>query len=60
MPSSLIRGKYVICGIVDRNEATVIEDGAVFRPVSPPSRTCGSSRSASAHRVPVRIARWWR
>ena len=31
MPSSLIRGKYVICGVVDRNEATVIEDGAVFQ-----------------------------
>ena len=31
MPSSLIRGKYVICGIVDRHEAAVIEDGAVFQ-----------------------------
>ena len=31
MPSSLIRGKYVICGVVDRHEATVIEDGAVFQ-----------------------------
>ena len=31
MPTSLIRGKYVICGVVDRHEATVIEDGAVFQ-----------------------------
>jgi cytosine/adenosine deaminase-related metal-dependent hydrolase len=31
MPSSLIRGKYVVCGVVDRHEATVIEDGAVFQ-----------------------------
>ena len=31
MPSSLIRGKYVVCGIVDRHQATVIEDGAVFQ-----------------------------
>ena len=31
MPSSLIRGKYVVCGVVDRHEAAVIEDGAVFQ-----------------------------
>ena len=31
MPSSLIRGKYVVCGVVDRHQATVIEDGAVFQ-----------------------------
>ena len=31
MPSSLIRGKYVVCGVVDRHEATVVEDGAVFQ-----------------------------
>jgi 5-methylthioadenosine/S-adenosylhomocysteine deaminase len=31
MPSSLIRGKYVVCGVVNRHEATVIEDGAVFQ-----------------------------
>ena len=31
MPTSLIRGKYVICGVVDRHEATIIEDGAVFQ-----------------------------
>jgi cytosine/adenosine deaminase-related metal-dependent hydrolase len=27
----LIRGKYVICKVVNRNEAQVIEDGAVFQ-----------------------------
>ena len=31
MPSSMIRGKYVVCGVVDRHEATVIENGAVFQ-----------------------------
>ncbi len=31
MSSSLIRGKYVVCGVVDRHQATVIEDGAVFQ-----------------------------
>ena len=31
MPSSLIRGKYVVCGVADRHHATVIEDGAVFQ-----------------------------
>ena len=31
MPSSLIRGKYVVLGAVDRHEATIIEDGAVFQ-----------------------------
>ncbi len=31
MPSSLIQGKYVVCGVVDRHEATIIEDGAVFQ-----------------------------
>lgn len=31
MPSSLIRGKYVICKVHNRHEAQVIEDGAVFQ-----------------------------
>ncbi len=31
MPSSLIRGKYVICKVISRMEAQVIEDGAVFQ-----------------------------
>jgi cytosine/adenosine deaminase-related metal-dependent hydrolase len=31
MPSSLTRGKYVVCGVVNRHEATVIDDGAVFQ-----------------------------
>jgi cytosine/adenosine deaminase-related metal-dependent hydrolase len=31
MATSLIRGKYVICGITSRTEATVIEDGAVVQ-----------------------------
>jgi cytosine/adenosine deaminase-related metal-dependent hydrolase len=31
MSSSLIRGKYVVCGVVDRHEAIIIEDGAVFQ-----------------------------
>jgi cytosine/adenosine deaminase-related metal-dependent hydrolase len=31
MPSSLIRGKYVICKVTSRTEARVIEDGAVFQ-----------------------------
>ncbi|MBI4192572.1 MAG: amidohydrolase family protein [Betaproteobacteria bacterium] len=31
MPSSLIRGKYVICKVTGRHEAQVIEDGAVFQ-----------------------------
>ena len=31
MPSSLIHGKYVICNVISRTEAHVIEDGAVFQ-----------------------------
>jgi 5-methylthioadenosine/S-adenosylhomocysteine deaminase len=31
MPSSLIHGKYVICQVISRTEAHVIEDGAVFQ-----------------------------
>ncbi|MBM3560076.1 MAG: amidohydrolase family protein, partial [Alphaproteobacteria bacterium] len=31
MPTSLIRGRYVICKAMSRNEAVVIEDGAVFQ-----------------------------
>ena len=31
MSSSLIRGKYVVLGVVDRHEATIVEDGAVFQ-----------------------------
>ena len=31
MPSSLVRGRYVICKVVSRTEAQVIEDGAVFQ-----------------------------
>ena len=31
MPSSLIRGKYVICKITGRNDVQMIEDGAVFQ-----------------------------
>ena len=31
MPSSLIRGKYVICNVISRTEAHVIQDGAVFQ-----------------------------
>jgi cytosine/adenosine deaminase-related metal-dependent hydrolase len=31
MPSSLIRGKYVICKVEDRHQARVIADGAVFQ-----------------------------
>ena len=31
MASSLIRGKYVICKVNNRNDAHVIEDGAVFQ-----------------------------
>src|SRR5437762_10980347 len=31
MPSSLIRGKYVICKVTGRNDAHVIEGGAVFQ-----------------------------
>jgi cytosine/adenosine deaminase-related metal-dependent hydrolase len=31
MPSSLIHGKYVICKVISRTEAQVIEDGAVFQ-----------------------------
>lgn len=31
MPSCLIRGKYVICGVLDRHDAKVIENGAVFQ-----------------------------
>ncbi len=30
MPSTLIRGKYVICKAISRTEAEIIEDGAVF------------------------------
>jgi 5-methylthioadenosine/S-adenosylhomocysteine deaminase len=31
MASSLIRGKYVICKVINRTETQVIEDGAVFQ-----------------------------
>jgi cytosine/adenosine deaminase-related metal-dependent hydrolase len=31
MASSLVRGKYVICKVETRNQAQVIEDGAVFQ-----------------------------
>jgi 5-methylthioadenosine/S-adenosylhomocysteine deaminase len=31
MPSSLIHGKYVICKVISRADAHVIEDGAVFQ-----------------------------
>ncbi len=31
MPSSLIRGKYVVCGVSDDDQAEVIEDGALFQ-----------------------------
>ena len=31
MPSSLIRGKYVLTRVVDRDHAQVIEDGAVYQ-----------------------------
>ena len=31
MPSSLIRGKYVVLGVANRHEASIIEDGAVFQ-----------------------------
>ena len=31
MSSSLIRGKYVVCKVTGRNDAQVIEDGAVFQ-----------------------------
>lgn len=31
MPSSLIRGKHVICKVLNRNEAAIIENGAVFQ-----------------------------
>lgn len=31
MPSSLIRGKYVVCKVNDENSSQVIEDGAVYQ-----------------------------
>lgn len=31
MPSSLIRGKYVVCKVRNRTEAEIVEDGAVFQ-----------------------------
>jgi len=31
MGSSLVRGRYVICKVAGRNEAQVIENGAVFQ-----------------------------
>jgi cytosine/adenosine deaminase-related metal-dependent hydrolase len=31
MASTLVRGKYVICKVVDRSEAYVVDDGAVFQ-----------------------------
>src|SRR5919109_2006929 len=31
MPSSLVHGKYVVCKVLSRTEAYVIEDGAVFQ-----------------------------
>jgi 5-methylthioadenosine/S-adenosylhomocysteine deaminase len=31
MPSSLIRGKYVVCKVTGENSSQVIEDGAVFQ-----------------------------
>ena len=30
MPSTLIRGKYIICKAISRTKAEIIEDGAVF------------------------------
>ena len=30
MPSTLVRGKYIICKAISRTEAEIIEDGAVF------------------------------
>jgi cytosine/adenosine deaminase-related metal-dependent hydrolase len=31
MPSSLVRGKYVICRVDDRGRPVIVEDGAVFQ-----------------------------
>ena len=31
MASSLIHGKYVICQVISRTEAEVIENGAIFQ-----------------------------
>ena len=31
MTSSLIRGKYVICRVIDDNTSEIIEDGAVYQ-----------------------------
>src|SRR5437773_2663429 len=31
MPSSLVRGKYVVVEVTERHEALVVEDGAVFQ-----------------------------
>ena len=31
MSSSLIRGKYVVCKVIDRHHAQIIEDGAVYQ-----------------------------
>jgi cytosine/adenosine deaminase-related metal-dependent hydrolase len=31
MPSSLVRGKYVICKVEGRHDARVVEDGAVYQ-----------------------------
>ena len=30
MPSTLVRGKYIICKAISRTETKIIEDGAVF------------------------------
>jgi len=31
MPSSLVRGKYVVCKVNDDSSSQIIEDGAVFQ-----------------------------
>ena len=31
MPSSLVRGRYVVCGVIDKDSSRIIEDGAVFQ-----------------------------
>ena len=51
LPSSLIRGKYVICGVADRHHATVIEDGAVFQRDGVIVDVGAHSEIASRHRA---------
>ena len=43
MPSSLLRGKYVICKVEGRRDARVVEDGAVYQRAT--SRKERASRS---------------